>query len=275
MTLRRTTRPWPGLSVLGGGVLLAAALPAAAAGGQPAGAAPAAAAGSSSSTSPSVTTAGSGRASPKTLLAASLDAARAQSSVHYVATSAVGDESIRITADAATTAASQAVILRVGKNTGHVTGRLVDSAVYLKGDTLGLEDYLGMPSTLAPKYVGQWISFTPSTKSYSDIAKSMSLASAIDQISVKAPLSKGHTSTSGGRSAVSIKGTTTTLSSSGNKGAAVLYVSATGSPLPLAYHGTGKQKKKTETGTVTYSKWGENVSPKAPTKSVPSSSITG
>ncbi|HUA95732.1 MAG TPA: hypothetical protein VMB82_09420 [Acidimicrobiales bacterium] len=249
---------------------MAAAVLTVAASGQPAGAA-----GSTASPSSRVRTVGSGRVSPKAVLTASLDAAQAQGSVHYVATSAVGDKSVRVTGDTATATASQAVVLHVGKGTGHVTGRLVDGAVYLRGDTLGLEDYLGMPSTLAPKYVGQWISFPSSTKSYSTIAKSMSLTSAIDQISVEAPLSGGQRTTRGGRSAVSIKGTTTSLSSTGNKGTAILYVSATGSPLPLAYHGTGTQEKKSETGTVIYSKWGETVKPKVPAKSVPSSSITG
>lgn len=249
---------------------MAVALSAVAAGTQAA-----AAAGATSSKSHGVTTAGSGKVSPKALLAASLDAAHAQSSVHYVATSAVGDESIRVTADTAIAAASQAIVLNVGKGTGHVTGRLVDNTVYLRGDSIGLEDYLGMPSTLAPKYVGQWIAFASTTKTYPSIAKSMSLTSVINQISVEAPLSGGQKTTSGGRSAVSVKGTTTSLSSTGNKGTAVLYVSAKGSPLPIAYHGTGKQKKKPETGTVTYSKWGENVSPKAPAKSVPASTITG
>ena len=203
----------------------------------------AAAAGATSSKSHGVTTAGSGRVSPKALLAASLDAAHAQSSVHYVATSAVGDESIRVTADTATTAASQAIVLDLGKGTGHVTGRLVDNTAYLRGDSIGLEDYLGMPSTVAGKYVGQWISFASTTKTFPSVAKSMSLTSVINQISVEAPLSGGHKTTSGGRSAVSIKGTTTSLSSTGNKGTAVLYVSAKGSPLPIAYAAPANRRR--------------------------------
>ncbi len=227
------------------------------------------------STSTGVRTAGSRSISPKTLLAASLDAARAERSVHYVATSAVGDESVRVTGDSATAAATQEIVLRVGKGTGHVTARLVHSTAYFRGDALGLEDYLGMPTTLAPKYVGRWISLSSSTKGYSSIAKSMSMSSAIDQISVDAPLSGGHKVSSDGRSAVSIQGTTTSLSSAGSEGTAVLYVSATGRPLPIVYRGTGEQKKKPETGTVTYSRWGEAVRPGVPATSVPSSSIAG
>lgn len=237
------------------------------AGAQPSGAA--------GSTSASVKTAGSKNLSAQALLSASLDAARAQRSVHYVATSTVGSESIRITADTANTAASQALVLHVGKATGHVTGRLVDKAAYFRGNAVGLEDYLGVPATVAPKYAGQWIEFNSSAKSYSDITKSMSLTSAVNQISVDAPLTAGPKTSSSGRSAVSVRGTTTSLSSTGNQGTAVLYLSATGSPLPITYRGTGKQKTGAETGTITFSKWGEKVNPEVPAKSVPSSSITG
>lgn len=269
MVVRRNTR-WQRFPVLGGAVLLVGTLSTVTVWAQAS-----AATGSASGTSSSVKTAGSGKFSPKALLAASLDAAHAQSSVHYVATSTVGNESIKVTADTATATASQVILLHVGKATGHVTGRLVDNAAYFRADTAGLEDYLGMPATLAPKYVGQWIKFTSSAKSYSDITKSMSLTSAVNQISVEPPLSGGHKTNAGGRSAVSVVGTTTSLSSQGNKGSAILYVSATGSPLPISYHGTGKQKKKSETGTITYSKWGETVRAKAPAKSVPASSLTG
>lgn len=259
--------------LVGGALLLAAVVPAVAAAPM-AGASPAAASGSTTTTTPSVTTAGSSKVSPKTLLAASLGAANAKGSVHYVVHSSSGKDTITVTADAASTAGSQAIVLRVGKSTGHVTGTLVDNTVYFRGDTLGLEDYLGMPSTAAPKYAGKWISFGSSTKDYATIAKSMTLASALDQISVDAPLSSGGSSTRGGRRAVSIKGTTTSLSSSGHKGSAVLYVSAVGAPLPIAFLGTGTQKAGAETGSVTYSRWGERVRPAVPATSVPSSSIT-
>lgn len=212
---------------------------------------------------------------PKSLLAASLKAAGKEPSVHFVATSAVGTRSITITGDASAGAGSQVIILHEGKQTGHVTGRYVDKAVYFRGNTIGLEDYLGMPTTLAPKYSDKWISFGSSTPDYSSIAKSMTLSAAVAQISVKAPVTSGVHSTVDGQAAVSVLGTTTTLSSKGKKGTATLYVAAKGSPLPISYLGTGKQKKQSETGKVTFSKWGEKVSPSAPPNAVPASSISG
>jgi len=212
---------------------------------------------------------------PKSLLAASLRAARKESSVHFVATSAVGTRSITITGDASASAGSQVIVLHEGKSTGHVTGRYVDKAVYFRGDTIGLEDYLGMPSTLAPKYSGKWIAFGSSTPNYSSIAKSMTLSAAVAQISVKAPITRGAHATVDGQAAVSVLGSTTTLSSKGKKGTATLYVAAKGSPLPISYLGTGKQKEQSETGKVSFSKWGEKVSPSVPPNAVPASSISG
>jgi len=220
-------------------------------------------------------TTASSSSTPKSLLSASLKAAEKESSVHFVATSAVGTRSITITADASTTAGSQVIILHEGKKTGHVTGRYVGKSVYFQGDTIGLEDYLGMPTTLAPKYSGKWISFGSSTTDYASIAKSMTLSAAVAQISVKAPITGGAHTTVDGQAAVSVVGTTTTLSSKGKKGTATLYVAAKGSPLPISYLGTGKQKKQSETGKVTFSKWGEKVSPSAPYNAVPASSISG
>jgi hypothetical protein len=211
---------------------------------------------------------------PKALLAASLKAAGKQSSVHSVATSTVGTQSIKITADAATKAGTQVIILREGKKTGHLTGRYVNNTVYFRGDTIGLEDYLGMPATLAPKYSGKWISFASTTQGYSSVANSMTVSAAVSQISVKAPITSSGQTTVNGQAAVGVRGTTTTLSSKGKKGTATLYVSAKGSPLPIRYLGTGIQKKQKETGQVTFSKWGETVSPTAPTGAVPASSIT-
>ncbi len=225
-------------------------------------------------TVPAITTAGSRSAAPKTLLAAAIGAAGKEGSVHFVATSTIDTRSLRVTADAGTTVGMQTVVLHEGKVTGQVTGRFVDKVVYFRGDTVGLEDYLGMPSTLAPKYSGQWIAFGSSTQDYTAITQSMELSAAISQISVKAPITGGAHSTQAGQATVTVQGTTTSLSSKGEKGTATLYVAAKGSPLPVVYRGTGKQKKQKETGTVTFSKWGETISPVAPSKSVAASSIT-
>lgn len=210
----------------------------------------------------------------KAIMDASLAAARAQKSAHYVATNKVGTRSIQVTTDTSPTTATQQIVIRVGKQRGQMTSRYVGGVVYFRGDDLALEDYLGMPTTLASKYVGQWISFGSSTQDYKAIAKSMQLSTAVTQISLKSPLKGVGASTQGGQSVVGVRGTTTELSSKGKQGTATLYVAATGTPLPVAFTGNGKQDKKKETGSVTFSRWGEKVTTTAPAHSVRASSIS-
>jgi len=157
-----------------------------------------------------------------------------------------------------------------GGHTGHVSARLVKKVAYFRGDAAGLERYLGLPSTLAPKYANRWISFEPSDQYYKTVSQAMTISSAVGQISVKAPVSTGPSSTINGTAAIGITGTTTSL---GSKGPAALYLPAQGSLLPLRYTGQGKEQKQKATGQVDFSNWGESFSVVAPAKSVRSSSV--
>jgi len=260
------------------GSLVGAAVVAVALGALPAGAASTttttAAAGTDATGSTTTTTK---PVSPKSLLATSLAAARSQKSVHFEADSTLGTQSIDITADVAATKSRETIVVTSGGQSGHVSARMVHRAVYFKGDTTGLEGYLGMASTLAPKYAGTWIRFSPSDPTYKAISKAMSMASAVGQISVKAPVADGGSSTINGKAVTSITGTTTAL---GSKGPAALYLPAQGTVLPLRYTASGTEKssgktgkKVKATGQVDFTSWGETFTVTAPAKSVAASSV--
>jgi hypothetical protein len=212
--------------------------------------------------------------SPATLLSDSVKAADRQRSVHFVATSSLATKSIVIVANAGTASGTQTITMRVGKSTGHVTGRYTGNTVYFRGDTVGLVSYLGMPSSIAPKYANRWISFISSDQGYSQIAGSMTLQSAVSQISLTAPVTGGNRARVNGTNVFVVRGTTTSLSAKGQHGDAVLDVDATGAHLPVRYQGTGHQKSETTRGQVSFSRWGLRVNPSAPSGAVPASSIT-
>ncbi len=218
--------------------------------------------------------AGAAETSPAALVAAAQAAAAHQSSVRYVATSSLGNESISIVADAAGSAGVETIRLRNASQLGLVTARYTGQAVYFRGNANGLGGYIGMPSTLAAKYAGKWIAFTPSEKNYAAIARSMTLGAAAAQISIDPPFTSSAGPRVGGVPTVVVHGTTSTLSSSGNKGTASLTIRSTGSPLPVSFVGRGTQSGKTETGRVVFSRWGEPVHVTAPSSSVNASTIT-
>jgi len=208
------------------------------------------------------------------LYTSAITAAGKQTSVHYVAKSSESGKSLTITASSSATAGTQKIVLYTGKKaSGHLSGRLVDKVAYFKGDTFGLEEYLGMPATLAPKYSGKWIYFSSATKSYAPIAASFGLSAAVGQISMKGPYKQG-TSRVNGKAATTLTGANTASGKKGKPGSATLAVAAQGTPLPIRFLGKSLVSKKLVTDTVNYGRWGLKVSPKAPKGAVPASSIT-
>jgi hypothetical protein len=218
------------------------------------------------------TKAATDQAAAQALVTDALDTANQQPSVHYVATSSAGSMSIRLVADAATAGGQQQVTEQSGKTVGHATGVLAGGAVYYMGDRAGLSLYLGMSNTLASKYKGQWIEFSPSDPGFSAIAQQFTLGGAVSQISIKGPFKTAST-TVGGEPATSIAGSTTALSTSGKKGPAVLVVTTSGPDLPVRFSGSGTQDSTAEHGTIVFSGWGEAVNPAVPTSAVPASTI--
>ena len=219
--------------------------------------------------------AGASTQAPQSLVNASLAAAGKQSSVHYTVFSSAGTRSITLTADVSSNKGQQAIVLRKGKQVGHVNGRLVGGNVYFEGDVYGLTSYLGMPTSLAPKYSGKWIEFTSKESGFSSVSKAFQLSTALSQISIKAPMSISGHSTVNGTSTVNVKGVTTSLSSKGKSGAATLSVSASKSQLPVRFVGLGKQSLGKAYGRVDFSKWGESFTVATPTGAVQASSIAG
>ena len=212
--------------------------------------------------------------SPAALAAATEAAAAKQQSVHYVAGSILGTESITIVADVARSSGLETIRLRDARQTGLVSARYDGKAVYFKGDANGLTGYVGMPSTLATRYAGKWIAFTPTQKSFAAIAKSLTLSAAVGQISIGPPFTSSTGPTVGNVPTVLVRGTTTMFSSSGAKGRASLSIRTNGTPLPVTFAGRGSQSGKTESGQVVFSGWNEPVHVVAPSSSVNASSIS-
>ena len=128
-----------------------------------------------------------------------------------------------------------------------------------------------MPSSLAPKYVNTWISFTSASTGFSSIADSVLLPAAVSQISFSTPVTLVSDRVAG-HPVSALHGMTSTLSAKGGQGPATLLVADTTS-LPVSFAGQGSGASKAARGQVDYSKWGETVTVVAPAHAIPSSSI--
>ena len=205
-------------------------------------------------------------------LAATLAAAKAQPSVHFSTTTVAGAKSYTVVGDASKTGGVQEVTVVDGTRTGHVQVRLIGRNFYIQGDDYGLTTYVGMPSNLAATYKNRWIVFGPSTPDFTAIAKSMTVSAAVDQISMKGPLTMA-TAQVAGSPAIVLTGTTTSLSAKDTKGPATLVVTADGTDLPLSFSGQGTDGTTVAKASITYSRWGQPVTVARPAHAVPSTKV--
>jgi hypothetical protein len=200
---------------------------------------------------------------PAQLLAAVLAAGDAQRSVHYVTTASYGGADIRQVGDAGITRGIQRMAFRKGARTGHVTVIVAAHTAYVRGDAFTLVNYMGFKSAPAAKYADRWVSIPPTDADYSTVAAAVTLHSTLHQLKLSAALSTTPQTTLDGQQVVGIKGRYT--GAGGRTASAILYVRATGSPLPV--------QETVRVGAarfaVTFSNWNQSMSVSAPTGAVP------
>jgi hypothetical protein len=207
--------------------------------------------------------------SPKALCASILSAARAQHSVHYVAHNVVGNGLITLTADVAATDGVQHIGLKVGKQSGSVTIRLLGQTAYIKGDALGLQVLQGLTKSQASKYAGQWISIPQSDKSFKATAAAVTLPSFIDELAPHGKL-ESFSGKIHGEHVVAVRG----IFGKGKKRTVMAIAApAKGKKLPL--EADEVTPGQASIGHTVLSKWNESVQVTAPASSTPISTVRG
>ena len=209
---------------------------------------------------------------PQSVLNRALAAAKTEPTVHFVASSTVGKRTYTVSGDAAAKTGAQDITLRDGTQTGSMKVLLVHNTVYFEGDKLGLTNYLGLSSSLAPAYAGKWISFAHDNQGFATIAASLTIKAAISQISLGGPLSMAAGQAGEGATLL-LRGTSGALSTNNKRAPATLVVTTTSPPLPVTFTAQGKDGTSTSTGSVTFSDWGETVHVTAPAHAIPNTSV--
>ena len=176
---------------------------------------------------------------PQSVLNRALAAAKTEPTVHFVASSTVGKRTYTVSGDAAAKTGAQDITLRDGTQTGSMKVLLVHNTVYFEGDKLGLTNYLGLSSSLAPAYAGKWISFAHDNQGFATIAASLTIKAAISQISLGGPLSIAAGQAGEGATLL-LRGTSGALSTDDKRAPATLVVTTTSPPLPGDVHRPGQ-----------------------------------
>jgi hypothetical protein len=198
--------------------------------------------------------------SPSAQMKASLAAADAQQSVHYVSRATGASFSVTMVGDAGRSSGIQRITYTKGGKSGHVTVMVVADTAYIRGDAFALQNYLGFTASAATEAKGKWISLAKTEPSYATVAAGVRLASTMSELRLKAPLSTLGSSQGGGRPVIGIRDK---FLVSGHRFTGTLYVSASGSPLPVEE----KQTSSVEKFDVVLSHWNEKLTLSAPSGS--------
>jgi len=198
---------------------------------------------------------------PVAALSASLKAAKAQRSVHYVAEFAGrnpqtgGDEHVTIVGDAAADRGVQRITFRADGRAGRVTVAVVKAKAYVRGDAFTLENYMGFASAAAAADAGRWL--VVSKGGFATVAEGVRLASAIEELRLPAPLTLRPRTSIGGIRVFGISGAVARF---GHRYTETVFVRASGVPLPVMEVGHGGGNLL----SVRFSRWNERVSVSAP-----------
>jgi hypothetical protein len=199
-------------------------------------------------------------ASAQTEYLAAINAATDQG-VHYVSKAKQGKVDFNVTGDTGVRSGTQTLTLKQGSTLEHMTVVAVGSTGYVNGNTTALKDVMGLSSATAKKYAGKWVSFDPSQQQYSELVAGLLNSQVADELKMSGPFHYGATKTVDGKQAIAIVGAVS--DDSGDSVPSTLYVAASGPPFPIEQT-TGASSKQTIAGSVSFTKWGEKVTQKAP-----------
>jgi hypothetical protein len=194
---------------------------------------------------------------------AALKAATNQS-VHFQTNVIQGNVTLEQSGDAGTSSGSETLTVHNGKLTEHMSAEVVGGTGYVKGNPTGLQNILGLTAAQSRQYAGKWLSFPMSNSNLAQLAAGLLKSQVATELSFSGPFTHAGSATVNGQNAKGIKGSVST-----NTGASVpeiLYVRATGKPLPIeeVTNPSAKAHASTIHGTVSFSNWGEQVAVTAP-----------
>jgi hypothetical protein len=198
---------------------------------------------------------------------AALKAATNQS-VHFQTDVTQGNVTLQQSGDAGTSSGSEMLTIHNGKITEHMSAEVVGKTGYVKGNAAGLQNILGLTAAQSRKYAGKWLSFPMSNSNLAQLAAGLLKSQVATELSFSGPFTRATDATVNGQNAKGIKGSVST--NTGSSVPEILYVPATGKPLPIeeVTNPGAKVHSSTIHGTVSFSNWGQQVAVTAPAHAI-------
>jgi hypothetical protein len=184
--------------------------------------------------------------------------------VHFSSLAKQNGATLSVNGDAGTTAGAQTLVVKNGKVTERMTAKVVGSTGYVTGNDAALLDVIGLTKAESTKYAGKWLSFPTSNTGLAELVGGLISSEVAKELEIGGPYTFGKSATVAGQKANAILGSVST--ESGSKVPVLLYIPASGSPLPIqeVTNSGSSGGSSAIHGVVTFSEWGENKSHTAP-----------
>jgi hypothetical protein len=198
--------------------------------------------------------------------------------VHFSSVAKQDGATLTVTGDAGSTSGAQTLVVKNKNTTERMSAKVVGSTGYVNGNEAALADVIGLTKAESKKYAGKWLSFPLSNTSLAELVGGLLSSEVAKELEVSGPYTLGKSATVAGQQATGILGSVAT--ESGSKVPVMVYIPASGSPLPIQEVTNAGNAGGTSAihGVVTFSNWGEDKSQSAPSgafsllKLVPASS---
>jgi hypothetical protein len=198
------------------------------------------------------------------MLTKALAAATTAGSMHFTVTEKSSSSSSTDDQNASLDSGTQVLTYSSGAS---ATFRLVDGVAYLRANAGALAELF--PNKAVASLAGRWIATHPGDPGYEDVTDGMTLATALPEFTPTGTLTSTGPQTVDGKAVIGVKGVTPPNIGIPEGQPAILYVMATGQPLPVSFQaGAGADQE-----IATFSQWGEAVNPVAPAHPVPITSV--
>jgi hypothetical protein len=186
--------------------------------------------------------------------------------VHYVSKATQDNVALEVIGDTGVSEGSEVLAVESSSAVEDIEVVLKGATGYVRGNATALQELVGLSAAISKAHANQWLSF-PSTKSAeSNLVNGLRNSDLSVELSMTGPFTLGGTKKISGIETQAIDGFSGT--STATRTPIVLYVETGKTPRPVEEvtnpNGTGTAIK----GSVIFSKWGERIHPKAPSKSV-------
>jgi hypothetical protein len=203
---------------------------------------------------------------PDAVLSAALAAADKLGEVHYVLQTSTATRKETITGDAARNEGAQYVV----NGSDQTVIQLVGTSAFVHGNVGGLQNTIGLSSTLASRYAGAWISFQPTDSLYQSVVQAVTLKNVLAHLTPTGSLIESSEGTVAGHTVVGVRGT---LPNSNKIGTATVWVATAPPTVPIGIDAEITTGGQTVTEVGTFTRWGEKFLFQAPSGAVAFSTL--